>query len=153
MSQAARKLPDALVPPRRAEQSDENLHHGVGRRNYLRFSPPPDLAVTAQITGLSDWRTARRVVADIGIGGVSAWLSPRELERVVIGDKVYVELYLPDSGFILTGQAVHRRVVPGAYWTRRVLGVAFTDSPDLRLARGELVEYLLTLRDIGAQVA
>jgi len=154
MSRAARKLPDGLLTPQHQEHSEDELRRGVGRRNYVRFSPPrelPELSCTAQVTGLSDWRTARRVVADIGIGGVSAWLSPRELDQVVIGDKVYVELYLPCRGFILTGLAVHRRVMPGAYWTRRVLGVSFLDSPDLRLARGELVDYLLELREVGAE--
>lgn len=141
MGDAARKL-----------QQRRGLPAGSGRRRYARFVPTLEHPARARVTGLSDWTTARRMVADIGLGGFSAWLSPRELDEVIIGDKVYIELYLPEDSFVLSGRAVHRRVVPGRYWTRRLLGVAFSESPDLLRARASLAAYLFTLRDIGAEV-
>jgi hypothetical protein len=136
----ARKKPDDLLPT------------GLGRRRFGRFVPPVDYPACARICGLSDWSTARRMVADISPGGLSVWLSPNELESVVVGERVYIELFLPEKGFVLPGWAAHRRVIPGEYWARRILGVAFRDSPELDAARPHLMDYLLSLQTMGAEV-
>ena len=125
------------------------LPPGIGYRTHARFVPPLDHPAMVSIIGRSGWRTARRMAADLSLGGVSVWLSPSESSRTVVGEPVTVELELDGEKLLLRGVAAQVHARPGSFWMRKCLGVAFEDGTDL----AEVETYLKRIRAVGARLA
>ena len=125
------------------------LPGGVGYRTHARFVPPLDHPAMASVIGRSGWRTARRMAADVGLGGISVWLSPSESTRAVVGEPVTVELELGGETHLLRGIAVQVHARPGSFWMRKCLGVAFEDDADVAAVE----TYLKRIRAVGARLA
>ncbi len=128
---------------------DTSLPTGIGYRDHARFTPPLDHPAMVSVIGRSGWRTARRLAADVGIGGLSVWLSPSEAARAVVGEPVTIECDLDGHRVMLRGVAVQMHARPGTFWMRRCLGVAFEHGTDTEAVDA----YLQRIRAVGARLA